>query len=285
MQEQDIGIDVAEQKYVNMTQDQRRTLHALVNQKRVTSYPYYSKVRFHADQSGEVGGPWAYVIPQGTVVRAFSYAAETGTAVTGGFPAAMVATFAETNLQQPGETISGENVQIKGVACMLIHGLIDDDVDNQLFTDSRLVAQLSECVSVELALNGTQNNFQMGVLGMVPCGGGFFGSGIDTLGTQPIDGGRPIFHFAQNGWPVASNVMWLPEGVVWRRAGKNDSLLNIRLEVRREITCFSGGLIDNNASDEEAAAGVRGYAYPTEIGAEFMFFLKGSVIGPRSNAA
>jgi hypothetical protein len=274
---------VAEQKFLALSPSQRAALQAIVNQKRVTSYPYFSKVRFHADQSG--AGPFTYVIAQGTEVRAFSYAFDTGNAVTAGFPAAMVATQAETNLTQAGETISGENVQIKGIACQLVHGLIDDDVDNQLFTDSRLVAQLNECVSAELSLNGGQNAFQLGILPMIPGAGGMIGAGIDTLGQQPIDGGRPIFHFAQNGWPVASNAAWLPEGLVWRASGRQDGLLNIRLTVRREITLFSGGLIDITVDDEAAAAGIRGYTYPAEVGAEYMFFLKGVVIGPRTRSA
>ena len=36
---------------------------------------------------------------------------------------------------------------------------------------------------------------------------------------------------------------------------------------------------------EAAAAGIRGYTYPTIFGAAVMFFLKGKVIGPRSNSA
>jgi hypothetical protein len=276
-------INQAQQILQTLNPTQRAAINALNSQKRVTSYPYYSKVRFHADQSGQ--GPFTYVIAQGTVVRAFSYARDAGNANTAGFPANMVATAAETNLAQAGMTISGETVHIKGICCQVIHGLIDDDEDNQLFTDWRLVAQLSECVSAEMSLNGNQNLFQLGVLGMIPSGGGMFGAGIDTLGTQNLEGGRPIFHMGQNGWAVSSNAAWLPEGLQWRNASKQDSMLNVRLVVQREITMFSGGLIDITADDEDAAALIRGYVYPAEIGATFMFHLKGTSVGPRSDSA
>lgn len=282
-----MDVNIVQQKYLEMTPEQRAALSAVVNQKRVTSYPYYSKVRFHADRAGADPGPWTYTIPVNTTVRAFSYAFDTGTAVTAGFPAGMVASQAETNLTQPGETISGENVQIKGIAAQLVHAVIDDAVSNELFTDMRLVAQLNECVSCELSLNGGQNAFQLGILPMIPSAGGMIGAGEDTLGTQAVPGGRPTFHFAQNGWPVTSNAAWLPEGLIWRSSGREDGLLNIRLVTRREIVLYSGGLVDNQAANEPPSpdTGIRGYEYPLEIGAEWMFFLKGLVVGPRSKSA
>ncbi len=279
-----MNVDVLTEKYVKMTPNERSALHAVLNQNRVTPYPYYSQTRHMAIRAG--AGPFTYAIAQGTLIRAFSYAQGTGDAATAGFPAGLAATIAQTNLSQPGQTVSGQNVEVKGIACQFVPSTMETaSQDIELFSDARVYSALGTAAAISLSLNGGENSHKLGILGMIPGAGGFQGGGVDQLGTQPLDGGRPTFPFATNGWPTRSNVFHMKEGIVWRKQSEPDSQLNILVETLTDITLYSGGDPDNNLADEAAAAGVRGYTYPAELGATLMWFLAGRVIGKRGRTS
>ena len=257
---------------------QAAALNAIETQKRVTPFPYYSKVRFAVDAAEARPGPFTYTFPLGQTRRAFSYGkGELGTAA--GF-AGVTMTAADTNLSQGNETISGENVAVEGIAIQVVHGTYDS-----YFSDGRLLAQLQGNVSVDLAMNGDQNRHHLGILSMMPGGGGVKGPGIDQLGTQNLEGGRPDMNFMANGWETRSNFFRLPDGLVWRSKGHADSMMNVIFTTERQMVLYSGGDVYNPAADEAAAALIRGYLYPLTLKVELMVFLVGRVVGPRTRVA
>ena len=64
------GTKITQQPGQPMTADQYAALQALQNQRRVTSWPYYSTVKFHALASDDpIDGPVTYDVARGTEVK------------------------------------------------------------------------------------------------------------------------------------------------------------------------------------------------------------------------
>jgi len=100
---------------------QRAGLGALANQQRVTDYPYYSSVCFRAggiphldDQDNPIGTTYSFPVQ---IRRAFAYGRGHDGAIAG-FNTLIdgLMTLAETNLVAAHQTISGQQVQIDGIA-------------------------------------------------------------------------------------------------------------------------------------------------------------------------
>jgi hypothetical protein len=270
-----------------MTEAQRRCLIEILTQEFVISFPYYSAIEMVAPRQNAGPGPYSYQFARGVERRAFSYAFENGTAEAAGFPQGYIAQTCDTNLGKAQETISGESVEIHGLAIQPRMGIVVDDGNaanstTEFLTDARMMALASSAIFVGLQLNASQQVYKLGIFPMLPGAGGLEGSGFDGLGTQAIPGGRLDFGMVTNGRASHANYMYLPEGIVWLPAGKRDSQLTVVFRFCRTVTLFSGGDRDNQAADEGAGAGIRGYNYPEFSGFSLMTHLKGRTISKRS---
>lgn len=282
---------VRPQPEMPLTPTQANAKHAVATQQRITAWPYYSKVKFVAATEDEAPGPYTYNIPRGTELRAFSYRVN-GDKQSAGFTIADGnANRSDTNLTNVNQTTGGQNVLIHGIALQLLPAglhLAEGEVGNQRvrMADHRFVAALWEAVSVTLSLNGDDNLFRLGIMGMLPGAGGVAGSSEDASGRNALNATQKDLAFATNGWPVRSNFFRVPEGLVWRNQSNADSNFNIVFTVERNIELFSGGSPENNLADQVAVPDTSiGYTYPTELVVEVMVFLVGEVIGPRTRSA
>lgn len=271
-----------------LTRDQAACLDSLANQERITSFPYYSTVKLQALAVGNNPGPYTYTIATGQEVRAFSYGVRTPGTAAGFTVGDGNMTPAETNLQTANQTNNGQHVVIYGLGCIIEPGGITEGTGLG-FTDGRLVAEIATNVSIEISLNGDEQRYRLGKLANIEGHGGIRGSGYDSLGPQPIAGGRPGFDFMTNGSPVEHNYFRMPEGMIWKPKGSTDGELNIILTVVRDIVLHSGGDVANNiapqGADELGAAGVRGYEFPAKVLALLTFYLKGWVLAARSGVS
>lgn len=265
-----------------LTGAQAQALAAVEGLQSTTPFPYFSTVQLMAPRVNAAPGPYTYTIAAGTTPTAFTYAQgqNPGQSIPR-LVAPGVATFAETNIQTPQQTISGEALEVYGISIQPKHGSIPSDGN---FSDSRLLAQIDTNVSVALVMNNGKSTFQLGTVGMIPGGGGIYGWGYDELGTQPLDGGRPQFSSQANGNPQRGNAFRMPSGLIWRASGQVDSNLQIEFNVRRAIVLTSGGDPANPLADEAAAAGIRGYNFPAQIEANLLVYLHGRVISRVSRA-
>lgn len=207
----------------------------------MTSFPYHSTVVFRS-QAVLSGGVPTYPFPLGVERKAFGYAsgqefttAGADTAIDGR------ATDAETNLTKANETISGESVEISGLAVQVLPGF----TDGTRFPNPRLLAQIATNVHMDLSVNGGSNSYKLGTVGMVPGAGGLIGGGNDYLNPQPQQ-----FGFFQNGWQVRSNFYRLPEGLIWRPSGEADSQLQVIFTTKRAFTLYNGGDFDHQVVPE-----------------------------------
>lgn len=274
--------------YAGMTREQRQCLVSIITQEFITSFPYYSKTVHRAPRTGV--GPFTYTIARGNTIRAFSYAFNQ-LGVAAGFPAGYLTTLADTNLGKPDETISGESVEITGIAIQPVMGWVADkdaganSITDEL-SDARLMALASDALSVILQLNAGQQDYRLGIFPMLPGAGGLAGNGFDSLQVEAIQGGRwSSWGNVTNGQPRHDNYFYMPEGIVWLPSGKRDSQLNVVYTAERAITAYSSGDSANNAAlgaNEVAGGGIRGYTYPTYLGFSLMTFLKGRTISKRS---
>lgn len=279
-----------EDLYSELTPNQKLCVEVLNKQERVTSQPYYSTIEVIAEQAGNAPGPYTYTVSRGEEYRAFSYGVRQQ-GIAAGFPADFGnMTFAETNLQDKGQTNNGQSVIIFGIAAMVnpggIYKVIDTDTTGigKRFADARLAAQLATNASVSLRLGGDETILRLGKLGAIPCHGGLMGQGQDSLAAQALVGGRFPFGFMNNGWPQNVNFMRLPEGLVWKPPSFPDSNLEILLRIERDIVLYSGGtqFIGAGDEDEDPVAGVRGYKYPDALVCPITFYLMGWVMARRS---
>ena len=280
---QRLGTNIAQQPAIPLSPNQSAALRALQSQRRVTAYPYYSTVTFQTGRVGEPPGPYQYVIPRGSEVRAFSYG-KGEQMVNAGAPS-IVATPADTNLTNASETISGENVEISGLAIQLKqNGLL-----HQKELNGMLLALLQTHCSVDLSLNGDQNRFHLGVLSQMPGAGGLTGSNKDSTGPTSLVGITNEYPFSNNGWTTRSNFFRLPEGLIWRNKGMADSQLNVIFKVERDIYVFSGGSLENNENGLDVSRTleqqIQGYNYPEYIEVTLLVHLMGRVVGPRTRSA
>lgn len=280
---QQLGTNIRRTPQMQMTPTQAAAFKAVDTQRRNTSYPYYSTVSFLMGRGGQAPGPYQWGLQRGEERRAFSYGK--GELMTNAGAPTLSATPVDTNLVQAAETISGENVEIHGLAIMVKQsGLnIQDAVVPQA-----LACLMSHC-SVDLSLNGDQNRFHLGCLAQMPGAGGLSGAGKDTTGPTSLVGISNEQPFPNNGWPVRSNFFRLPEGLIWRNKGNADSQLNVIFRIEREITIYSGGTLTNNLNGVDVPADpvqqIQGYNYPEQIEVTLLVHLLGRVIGPRTRSA
>jgi hypothetical protein len=300
MQNNSIGRTLIGRPQMQLDPCQSQALDAVENQVRKTSYPYYSKVKFYADQVGAQAGPFTYTIPQGHEVRAFAYAVGEDRRIAGYTQADGNATIADTNLSTKNQTIGGQNVIVSGIALQLLpsafHLSEGESTPHRIRKAPwELIAALWNTVSVEVLMNGGDNVYKLGILGMVPGAGGLIGGAPSVLNQQMMAGMAQDFPFAANGWPVKNCFFRLPEGLIWRNQSNADSMFNLRFLVTRAIRLFSGGDPENTIrgglntppdnDPESVATGTPGYVFPSEIAVEIMAFLVGEVVGPRTRTA
>jgi hypothetical protein len=270
------------------------SLETLKHQRSRVSWPYYSTVKFVALASGDPSqGAVTYDTPIGTEVRAFSYRVR-GAKLAAGYTAADgLATIADTNLTSESETTAGQNVMIHGLAVQIVPTSLHLNDGEALphrarLPDARFLAALYESVSVLLTLNGDQQVFRLGTLGMIPGAGGLMGGSFDDIGDTSLAGNDAQILFPQNGWPTRSNFFKIPEGLTWRARSKEDSQLNVVFNVTRAIRLLSGGSPEHNIQDVAFANAIgtqstgEGKAFPTELLATFKVFMVGQVVGPRT---
>lgn len=281
---------------VPLTPGQQQALTAVKGQKRITSWPYFSKVKFTAPTADAAPGPFTYTINRGVEVRAFSYGVQQPMQA-GGFTAADGnATIADTNLTVANQSTGGQNVLVHGIALQLMPSSLHLN-DGQppprrvRRPDYAFAAALWANTSVELSLNGDENRFRLGTPGMVPGAGGLTGAGPDISGRTSADAGGKSIEYGTNGWPVRSNYFKMPAGLIWRNQGNADSMLNVIFTVTNQINILSGGSNENNVAvigqdvAPALAQGQLGYNFPTELVCTVMCFLVGEVIGPRTRSA
>jgi len=256
------------------------------NQKIVTPYPYYSKVRFEAVQVAD-GAGFNWIIQAGAVARAFAYRAG-GLKVIAGFNAfEPAATIADTNLTRDSQTTSGENVQIHGIAIQALPASIVQEAAAPAVPvvrpfNPRLFAALCDAASVELSLNGDEDRRRLGNILMLPGGGGAVGGGEDVSGQMAFAPGKNLA-YATNGWAVGTNYFPIGRKIIWRKGDNRDSQLNIIFTVQRDIVLESGGSPENLIGDQAAVPNVsQGWAFPNRVAVSLMVHLKGEVISERS---
>ena len=291
------GVRLQQVANVPLDPCQAQALTSVETQQRRTSWPYYSTVKFFAPADGDPAAvPVNYVLTQGQQMRAFSYAVG-DTRTPAGFTAADgIATIADTNLTARNQTTGGQNVLIYGIALQWLPAALhlnEGEVAPHVVRvpDYRFLASLNEAVGVEMSLNGDENLFRMGTIGMIPGAGGLSGAAPDVAGLEQFAGDPKQLGYPTNGWPTRSNFFKVPEGLVWRNQSNSDSMLNVKFTVTRTISIPSGGDPENATADIPAdndvadVATAEGQSFPTELVAELKVFLVGQVLGPRTRSA
>jgi hypothetical protein len=273
-----------------LTPIQQAQVSTFENQEYITPYPYYSKVKLRATRTGGAGGPYTWLIAAGTIARAFSYGIGEAMTPAGFLAADGNATIADTNLTRRATTTSAEVVQIRGIAIQPLPAALDADglsaaAPTVRPLDQQFLAALGESVSVELALNGDQNRFKLGLLSMIPGAGGLDGGAPAMSGRPALAGGVQSELYPKNGWAVRNNFFRLPEGLTWNKQGEADSQLELIFTVQRAVQIFSGGSPETPLGAVVAGAGVQAYDYPTNLVAEFLVHLASATTSPRSRAA
>lgn len=250
-----------------------------------TPFPYYSTVQLRAPLNG--GGD-AYELGAGQSVTAFSYAEGQDRTPAGYNALDGVATFADTNLSQAGQTISGENVQISGVAIQVMPRALVFDGESGTFLniqpDADFLGALCQSMSIELGLNGGRETFQMGTLTMVPGAGGIIQGATRTTqnpGLQDAQS-RPEL-FPVNGTPVVANNFKMKEGMVWRNQGNRDSTLAIIFRNGRNLSIPVEADRTGDNDPANVATGEAPWTAPALLAIELKIFLEGLVVGPRSD--
>ena len=278
-----------------LSPSQSAALDALKFQYRITSWPYYSRVKFFATKVAVETG-FTYTLNAGTEARAFSYQVGQTKTSAGYTTADGAATIADTNLTQANQTTGGQNVLIHGIAIQIVPAALHlNDGDNLphrvRLTDARFLAALFESVSIQFALNGDENVFRMGSLGQVPGAGGLMGGAQDTIGQVALAGEPRTVTYPTNSWPVRTSYFKLPEGLIWRNQSNADSQVNVIFNTTRTINLLSGGDADNATgntvavNDDGVATGTEGYTYPSEVVVELLVHLMAKVEGPRTRSA
>jgi len=220
------------------------------NQQRVIlPVPYWSVAEWS-------GTPTAGAIAITTDRRSFfQYAQGQDMAVAGA--AGRVATYADTNLQRQGETLSNADVWIYGV-CLEIEPGSEPLIVQALWADAY----------VDISTDG-QNAIRLGTPAMFPSAGGLYGVGqsADVLPPDPVSGivtdGGPGADktYLSNGNPIAGSFIRFPQPFKWGGVGQGgaDASLTIGMTLTRPLTIT---LPANRA----AASPTGGYTAPTAAG-------------------
>lgn len=285
------GIAVSSVPEMPLDPCQQDQLDVLENQRRLTSWPYYSTVKFRATRTEDApGGPYQWNIARGEEVRAFAYRVGQDKRIAGYTLADGNATFADTNLTQASQTTGGQNVLIHGLALQLMPAMLDLEEDTSpphvvRLPDASFLSALYEAVEIKLTLNGDENTFRLGTLGLVPGAGGLTGGAQNIVGPlQTLPSQTADVLFPNNGWATRSNFFKVPEGLIWRNQSNADSQLNIVFTATRAIQILSGGSPENNV----AVVGVDDadvWNFPEILVVGVKAFLIGQVVGPRTRSA
>jgi hypothetical protein len=229
---------------------------------------YYSRVRLAAtSQVFPVGGGNIYSIPKGQIVKAFGYG-RGGDMAAAGLPG-VVATIADTNIQQPNQTNAGEIVLIEGVSMFMLST-----------SDANFAKQLDPSVSVVLETNGT-TRYLLGIPSMIPGCGGLFGN-AEAQSTAPSlqDSVSRGIGVITNGIPHASNFMPLPEPMLWNSAGRGDSTINISLTTEASVSTIA----TYGTASRAPAAAIQAYLAPlaAAVFVDFLVVFVGCTVNPLS---
>lgn len=225
---------------------------ALANQRLVVnSQVYMSRGWFIPTRTG--AGPFTFTVSKGTEISLFQY--KKGDQISGvvGAPAGYVATFADTTLQQPGQTINGQLCLIMGLSFLINPG-----------SDFGLAQALLPELSVAMGLNGSNQQDQFGTPLNLPNIGGLYGAGPTGLLAPATNANQLSIPFASNGNPLHSNFRDIPEGKWWRPTGDADSNLVITLRAERDVVITSSA-----ARAADLAVGITEYT-PPEAGAVYL---------------
>lgn len=236
-----------------------------------SSAPYYSRVFVTAARVTDSAGPpavYSYAVAAGIERRAFGYSK---TENVPGYPtsfaaAGIAATPADTNLITKGQTLAGQTFLIQGLAC-IVQPTSDFEFARRLLT---------EC-SVSISLNGDQQTMEMGTPINLPGIGGLYGWGATSLVEPALSeaGASQFAKLGANGVPAADNFRRVPEGLIWRPAGKTDGTLVVKLRTERAIAY---GPITSRV----AASGIVAWAPASELVADLMFHLIGIAVSDSS---
>lgn len=264
-------------------------IQALNSQFYLLPWPYYSRVRFVAEQvAGDTG--FRYRVPAGERRVAFSYGIG-DQMISAGYNNLEIATTKHTNLQERFKTIAGDSVYVIGLAILpmpaaQIFSADPEEVRTRL-SDAQFLAALHASLAVEISLEAGRNGFQAGIPLNIPGRAGIMGGGTQHVGSRPLNGQDPMEPFSSNGWPAMGNYFPLPEGLVWKPAGQPQSSFAVVLETQTEIDLQSGSYEDPQAdvvannNVAEVATGVQAYTFPTEIVQDFHVMLVGTTEGER----
>lgn len=251
-----------------MGAEQRRKVIAAARkgERASTWNTYFSRVRCQFVVTG--AGPYVYTLAQGTELKAFSY--QIGQDMGGVGMPGTIATKADTNLIQAGQTVSGEQLLVFGLSLYV-----------EPTSDAALAKFLFPTLSVTLGLNGQSTIFPLGNPGFIPGGGGLSGIGDSYVQVPSFAEGYTSRSGAiVNGVPGVQNFLPFPQPFVWNPAGQNDSNLSLVLRAERPATFTTA------TADRVAAAGIAAWTHPagTAVGTyvEFLVRLWSRQISPRS---
>ena len=281
-----IGTRINRRHITALTPCDEQVVDALEGQQRVTSWPYYSTVKFQAVRSGASGAYLYTMTTQTRGLRAFGYALGDTKEAAGYSAADGQATACDTNIITKNQTISGQYVAIRGIALQWHSTAINvaGGITELRPLDGNFVSALMRCFSVEMGVNGDANNYKMGTIGMIPGAGGLQGGAQLLSGLNVLDGNANT-EFASNGWPTRSNFFRVPEGVLWTTSDQSDGNLNVIFRQEEALVIQGGGSVENLALGVDSAAVVNvsmGYNYPAVLSAELKVFIIGETIAGRS---
>ncbi len=193
----------------------------------ILSFPIWSTIRFAASIAA---GPPVVATIDTTPRVAFSYGVGLDMAAAG--RSGVLATPADTNLQQGGATRDQADVFIYGLSAYVSQN-----------SETGLIADVMRETDVSISTNG-DTTLPLGTLEMFPSPGGMFGAGKSNLlipaiqTTGGVDGGDGVaLGFANNGNPTSGSFYRLDAPIFWSGIGGGaDSNLAITCTPRRTIT-------------------------------------------------
>ncbi len=210
----------------------------------ILSFPIWSTIRFAATIAA---GPPVVATIDTSPRTAFSYALNGDMGPAG--RAGVLATQADTNLQNPGQTRDQSDVLIYGLSAYVCQQ-----------SEPGLVADVIRETDVMISTNGSVT-LPLGTLEAFPYPGGMFGGGnssllepnLETLGGVDGGSGAPLAFFT-NGNPTSGSFFKLDAPIFWAGLGSGspDSSLSIICTPRRSIV---------KTSAVARAAGVAGATY------------------------
>lgn len=232
---------------------------------------YYSKLRIAAT-SGASGGP--YTVAAGNEFIGFGYAKGTDMG-PGGVPG-QLATYADTNILTPSQTVAGEALEVDGVGVIVLGQ-----------TDALILKWTEQNISIKVRMNGNQD-YPMGIPSMVPGPGGLHGAS-EAQSVYPDQLSQVAIQIGMltNGLPHISNFYPLPEPMIWASAGHADSTLNVIMKTERTTTTPTqySGATRAAVAGGATTSGTAAYVSPsyTALWIDYMVVIVGRTILPESS--